>query len=181
MTTIRQVLFISLLFFFCLSIAENPVSDATPYEVHQIYPHISITKVAMEEAEMLSDIYDRYEADWVKEYISVELQTIHKGEIQKTIGVDNKINSKQKTAILNADTGTEMTVIIHYIPDNTLKQNDVKENSFTFSLMPERDASFLGGQEALETYLNQNAIGEIPSGTFVAYDLAAVKFTIDTK
>ncbi|MGB4959317.1 MAG: energy transducer TonB, partial [Saprospiraceae bacterium] len=76
------------------------------------------------------------------------------------------------------DAGAPIHVHVNYMPENTLKHNDPKEFHFSFTIEPEKEAKYPGGQAALMTYLKENAIDKIPANTFVNYDLAAIKFTI---
>jgi len=45
------------------------------YEVNRVYPYISISKEQLKDAKTLMDLHSRYEASWVRKYISVETFT----------------------------------------------------------------------------------------------------------
>lgn len=78
-----------------------------------------------------------------------------------------------------ADAGTNIAVKVRYIPENTLKHNDIKELDFSFTVDPENEAQYVGGQEQLQQYLKLTAIDKIPLTRFEKSTLAAVKFTLD--
>ena len=78
-----------------------------------------------------------------------------------------------------ADLGAEITVTMQYIPENTVKQNDIKEINFTFTVDPETEAKYYGGQQQLQQYLKDNLSDRISGASFKKHQLAAVKFTID--
>ena len=78
-----------------------------------------------------------------------------------------------------ADEDTEISIKVRYLPDNNLQHNDPKEEPFSFTIQPDKDASYEGGLEKLNQYLLKEAITKIPEGTFTEYKLAAIKFTID--
>ena len=80
-----------------------------------------------------------------------------------------------------ADVGSDISINMKYIPDNTLKQNTAKESHFSFMVNPETKATYTGGQQELKHYLKDHAIDKIPAETFKEWDLAAVKFTITEK
>ena len=85
----------------------------------------------------------------------------------------------QKDHLNRVDAGTEISVVVRYLPENTLKNNDIQEFDFTFSVKPDYMASFAGGPEALMQYLQKTAIKAIPDNQFQGFDLAAVKFTVN--
>ena len=80
-----------------------------------------------------------------------------------------------------ADVGSDISINMKYIPNNTLKHNTAKENRFSFIVNPQNVASYSGGEEELKQYLKNHAIDKIPTGSFKGWDLAAVKFTITEK
>lgn len=148
------------------------------YDVHINYPSISLTRASLESAQSISDLNKYYKPSWVKKYISVEIIAQIDGEFTTALSQDNKLNTEQKDIMNKADVGTDIAVNVQYIPDNTLKHNDPQEFNFTFTLNPDNNAHFIGGQEQLETYLKQKAIDKIPEDLFSGYKLAAVKFTV---
>src|SRR5690606_15643161 len=100
------------------------VKDELPFEVHRVYTPVSITKEKVKEARTLSDLDKNYRSSWVKEYVSVEIQASYKGSIRKALGKNDVLNKEQKDLINVADPGTEIAVIVQYLPENTLKHND---------------------------------------------------------
>lgn len=52
------------------------------YEVHKIYPPISITSEKLSEAHTLIDLNKNYQSSWVREYISVGITTCNNGKLQ---------------------------------------------------------------------------------------------------
>lgn len=155
------------------------LSDGLPYEIHKIYPSISVTRAKLKDAQTLIDLNTYYKPSWVKKYSSVKILTTHKGEQKIAKGINDTLNQKQKDFMIMADVGTEISVNVQYIPENTLTNNDMKEINFTFTVAPENEAKYIGEQQQLKYYIKHNAIDKIPDGSFKNWDLAAVKFTID--
>lgn len=151
------------------------------YEVNRVYAPLSISKEQLNKANTLIDINRYYKASWVKEYVSVEVLTTHKGKIKKAISQNNILSKEQKKLLKKADIGTEIEVKVLYLPENNLKHNDVKENNFAFIVNPENTAKYIGGEQKLNEYLKKNAIGKIADDHFKGYALAAVKFTVNEK
>ena len=182
--------FVSLVFlllvFLSVGFSQDSLTYELSYEVNKIYPYISISKEKLKEANTISDFKNEvnnlnleYKPSWVKEYISVEILTSHKGKIKKAISKNDILSQAQKNNMHMADVGTDISVKIQYLPENTLTHNDIKEINFTFTVNPENEAKYLGGQQQLTQYLKEKAIDKIPDDIFKGYDLAAVKFTIN--
>lgn len=149
------------------------------YQVNRIYPPLSITKEKLNEAETLTDINKYYKPSWVKEYISVEVLANCEGLIRKATSKTGTFSQAQKDIMKAADEGTDISVNVRYIPDNVLKYNDAKELPFTFTVEPESEASYPGGEQQLNQYLKENTRDKISDTVFNIYHLTAVKFTIN--
>lgn len=162
-----------------LGSSQDSSTDELSFEVNRNYPPISITKEKLKEAHTLIDLNEHYKSSWIRTYISVEISTSHKGKTRKAGSKSDILTQEQKDNMHTADVDADISVKVQYLPENTLKHNDTKEINFTFSVNPESEASYAGGQQQLKKYLKEKAINEIPDGSFVNYDLAAVKFTVD--
>lgn len=162
-----------------LSAAQDSIMDELKYEVNIVYPYISITKEKLNEAHTLIDLNANYKSSWVKKYLSVEVLTCYQGKERKAVSKNNTLSQEQKNNIKMADMGTDVSVRVQYMPDNTLTHNNIKEMNFSFSVTPENEAKYIGGQQQLKKYLKDSAIDKIPNGSFKGYDLAAIKFTIN--
>lgn len=159
--------------------AQVSSANELPYEVNRIYPYISVTKEKLKEAQTLSDLNKHYKPSWVKAYISVEVLTTNKGITKKAVSKNDTLTQKQKDHMLMADAATDISVVLKYLPDNNLKNNDIKTFDFTFTVDPENEATYPGGKQELNKYLKEQAIDKIPEGSFKGYDLTTVKFTIN--
>ncbi len=162
--------------FLCFSQKEE--TKELTFSVNRIYPYILITKDKLNSAIRLSDINPRYERTWVNSYLSVEIMASRKGKMMKALSKNDTLSQQQKVLLNSADVGTEISVLVKYIPKNTLKHNDPKEINFVFTVEPAREAQFLGGKPALRKYLKEKAIRQIARASYIKYDLTTVKFTI---
>lgn len=158
--------------------AQSTIIEDFSYEVNRVRPYISVTPEELKSAQFLTDLNDRYKPSWVRAYISVEVLAIHDGQLVTVPGKSDSLNQEQKELMTKADAGTDISVRVKYIPENTLKHNDPKEINFTVAVDPDREASFVGGAERLMEYLEEKAIAVIPEGSFEGYDLAAVQFAV---
>lgn len=159
--------------------AQNNTNKELHYEVNRVYPPVSVTKDQLGAAQTLTDLNAKYKSSWVKEYVSVEVQTHQNGKLQKAISKSEDLSKEQKDLMRTADLGTNISVMVRYLPDNTLSQNEIQEMDFTFTVEPEKEAAYPGGQQKLVQYLQEQAISKIPAAGFLGYDMTAVKFTVD--
>jgi len=158
--------------------SQDPLMSGLWYEVYKVYPPLSITKEKLSEAQTLLDLNKNYKSAWVREYLSVEISAIHEGRPKKATGKNSTLSQEQKDLMNKADVGTAISVVVQYIPENNLKQNDPKQMDFTFVLDPEIEAKYADGSQQLKEYLKEKAIDKIPEGQFKGFDLVVVKFTI---
>ena len=172
------LLFIALVFPYFGTSQDSSMNELI-YEVNVVYPSISVTKEELKQAQTLDDINKYYKPSWVKEYISVEVLASHKGKIKKAVSKSDTFSQAQKDIMDMADTGTDISVEIEYIPENTLKSNPARKMDFSFTINPKNAAKYIGGEQQLKQYLTEKAIDKVPTGSFDNYDLATIKFTID--
>jgi len=178
---IQNKLIVILLIFLAipqLGSSQDDLPDELEYEVNRIYPYISITKAKLIEARTLVDLNKFYKPSWVRKYISVEVLTISKGKTMRAVSKNDTLSEEQRDIMTLADVDQDILVKVLYMPENTLAHNDPKEINFTFAIDPENEARYPGGQQQLMQYLKDNAIDKIPEGSFVNWDMAAVKFNI---
>ena len=120
----------------------------------------------------------RYPTSWVREYISVEIAAYKNGIPTKALGVSDVLNQAQKELIRLADRSSDIAVSVMYLPENSLKNNTVKQYNFKVTFMPDKNAIYGEGTAQLLQYLQKNSIANIEAGSFTGYDLTAIKFTI---
>jgi TonB family protein len=164
-----------------ISYAQESAPNELRYAVNIIYSPLSMTRETLKKAHVLLDLNKYYKPSWVKEYISVEILATYKGNQKKAVSKNNILSQEQKEIMNMADVGTEILVNIHYVPDNTLKNNDIKETGFSFIVNPDIEAKYSNKEQELKEYLKDNAINKITEGSFNSSSLAAVKFTINEK
>lgn len=170
------------LFFLLLALAGNS-QDNSDYElkceVNRVLPYISITKQELNEAKTLIDLNRRFKPSWIRKYISVEISANEKGKLTKATSENDFLTKKQKVLMNSADPSTDILVKIQYLPENNLKQNEVKEMSFSFIIEPTTEAKYAAGEQELKRYLKKNIIDKLAAGSIDRYNLAAVNFTVD--
>ncbi|MBK7938076.1 MAG: energy transducer TonB [Lewinellaceae bacterium] len=171
-----QFLLIVLLSIGCAfnSFAQNDLK----FEINKVLPFISIQENKLAEINTLTDLDKRYPMSWVKEYISVEISAKKNGIQTKVSGSSDVLNQEQKELIRLADRNSDIAVSVMYLPENSLKNNTVKQYDFKVTVMPDKNAVYGEGPEQLIQYLQKNSIVNIEAGSFTGYDLTAIKFAI---
>jgi hypothetical protein len=156
------------------SFAQNDLK----FEINKVLPFISIQENKLADINTLQDLDKRYPTSWVKEYISVEISAFKNGTKVRASGNGEVLTQEQKELIRLADRNRDIAVNITYLPNNSLKNNTVKQYDFELSVMPVKNATYAESAEQLVQYLKSNGIGNIETGSFTGYDLTAIKFTI---
>lgn len=174
-------LFVCIMLFFSTltSQIEAPSYDFQ-YDVVQVYKPLSVAKASLIKANKVEDLHRHYKDSWVKEYLHVDVSAHIDGKLETQTSKDQKLSVKQKQLMLNADRGTEIEVVVNYIPDNTLKNNEPKKFDFAFMVNPEKDASFKGGEKKLIQTIKKDLIDVASWESLNQYQLAVVKFVVDT-
>lgn len=175
------LLFFAVFSFVLLAFSQDTLLQAPAFEVNRMLPFVSINYAQLTEANTLLDINPRYDADWVKTYQSVEVTTIQKGRVLTKVGTDGTLTGAQKKQLAAADLGTEISVLVRYMPENNLKHNDLQEMNFSFSVEADQDAQFVGGDTQLKRYLFENAIQHLSAESFGEWGMSAVTFEVDEK
>lgn len=161
------------------TLAQDVESFDLGFEINRVSPILTVDKYKLEGATNLIELNERFESDWIKEYISVETSLVTNG-VATIIGtIDDKITKEQKSLMLSADPATDIAIKVRYIPDNNLSDNDIQELRFVFNVDPEREANYKGGLAALNAYLQSEVIDKVSASDFNIYNLTAIKFTIN--
>jgi len=174
----RLIFYISVL----LLVANSMVSQNNldlPFQVNINHPPLSISQDQLHNAISLSDLNRMFRPNWIREYLSVEISTIQNDKIVNVLGENDKLNQEQKDFLKSLNFPARITVSLEYIPENNLKENPPRKESFSFSIHPTTSASYIGGNEKLINYLNTTAVSKIDNSIFKEYDLAVVTFTIN--
>ena len=149
------------------------------YQINQVQKHISISPSHLNKAISISDLNHYYKSDWVKEYKSVAITTIHNGTSTTTNSKNDILTEDQKRLIAAADRNTDISVVVHYIPDNNLSVSTIQEMDFEFRIDPEIKATYTGGDSQLDAYITKHIMTKVNINDIAQYQVAAVKFTID--
>lgn len=161
-----------------LSAQEDKTSDFT-YQINRVQKYVSISTAQLDNATTLSDLNHYYKSDWVKEYKTVEMTVISKGQKQVMTSTTDNLTIEQKQSIRSADIGSDIKVIVYYLPENNLSSSEIQEMDFSFRIDPEQEAVYAGSQDQLDQYIEKSILKKVTIKDVPQYQVAAIKFTID--
>ena len=159
--------------------AQDEIGFELDFDVNRVSSKLTLTKEKLNSASSLIDLNARYKEDWVKEYISVTIIASNDGVIKKVNGIDDTLTLDQKKVMRNVDAGTDISVIVKYLPENNLIHNEIKHIRFSFNVDPDIEAQYAGGLTGLNNYLRTNAFDKVLLADFSIYNLTAIRFAID--
>jgi len=160
------------------SVAQEHPAKELSFEVNRIYSYITVSKEELKAANNIADLNKQYKPSWIREFKSVEVIATKNGKVQKEVGNNDVFTPEQKELMNTADAGKDIEVVVAYIPENTLKYNDVHEYDFKLTVDPDREAAYPGGLKQLNQYLQQHAFEKIPETSFSDGETAVIKFLI---
>ncbi len=117
--------------------------------------------------------------------ISVEVNVVSEGQNFKMTTSNLYLEKAQVAKLSRADIGSDITVRLFFNHKrNTLDEGtkDVRVAYYSVKVLPEVEASFPGGKEALNAYLSENIINRFSKkGDDSSLPLSFVKFVINEK
>ncbi|MEL6250903.1 MAG: energy transducer TonB [Bacteroidota bacterium] len=167
--------------FACIFLPLALLSQNLGYEVQSTYRK-AVKEEQLQDARSMHDINAGYPQNWIGEedYISSEIKLIDDKKIIKAEGDNNILNPEQQSLLKMADIGNNIDVEVKYYSENVVtKERVINTMSFRLSLVPEVEATYPGGSDALRAYLKDVAIDKIDKETAKKIDQAKVKFSIN--
>lgn len=138
-----------------------------------------IQKEVLDKAKTMTDINPGYPYSWVTGYISAEILATCNGIIQKAVSANDTLNHEQMALLKMADLFTDIEIEVRYNPKQSGKEEDMKKVKFSYTLIPEIEAQYSGGQELLQQYLQENVMNEISDSYKKNLEQATVSFVIN--
>ncbi len=161
-------------------VSQDTNVDGVWFDVLRVYPTPTLERETLTAAKKVVDIHKYYKSSWIREFISVDVFATVNGKEKKASSKTDVLTKEQKQNMEMADIGSGISVFVHYIPENTLKNSEPKVFDFSFSVDAEIEAAHLEGKTQLKQYMSERAISKIDNALFEDnYKLAAVKFTVD--
>jgi len=139
--TLINIVFLStILLLLSNSSAIDSLDHDFKYEVVQLYKPLSMAKTSLSEAKQVGDLHRQYKNKWVQDYLSVDIRASIDGVLTTATSPNQALSKEQKQLMLSSDAGSEIEVVVNYIPNNTLRNKEPKKFDFSFMVNPEQDA-----------------------------------------
>jgi TonB family protein len=141
-----------------------------------------VKKEKLREASRIEEVIPGYPSSWIKEYISVEISTVGNGKVLKALSSGSLLTSEQKNLLRAVDLGTDIVVNVNYKFENA-EANRIENRTMhtVLSIIPEREAEYIGGRQRMRRYLNETCVNKIYENYTIQFERAAVRFTINEK
>ncbi len=139
-----------------------------------------IVKEQLRQVHTLKDINPGYPASWISEYLEVEIAVVANDDTeQRVAGPNDILSDDQLDLIQSAEVGTDITVDVKYKQKDGMNDLTTKNMNFTYTVVPDKEAKYDGGHDAMVSYLQQSASAQKSLEALKEVELLVVKFTID--
>ena len=145
-------------------------------------PAKPVSRKELSAAKSMLDLMSEYPSTWVSNYISTEIGVISNGKKKTAEGSDGTLNKEQRALLKIADFNTEVSINVKYKQENSAtREIEVNNLNFLIGVIPDTEATYPGGEEALRAYLKKNVVDRISDADLRALDQGTVQFTINIK
>jgi TonB family protein len=174
----RFIMKTTLLTLFLSSLLFTNFAQELSYEIHGKYKR-PVSAEKLNDAKSISDLIVDYPANWVTDYVSVEISATNDGKTLKATSPDATLTAAQKNIMNTAKLGTEMTINVLYKYKNTITAN-IEDHlmNVVMTVIPAIEAEFVGGKEALNNYLKENG-NNFSETTAMQYQAGIVRFNVN--
>ena len=151
-----------MLFMFCI----NVFSQEIDFDVHGRYKR-AVKDEKLFDAKLLSDVIDGYPANWITNYVSVEIEVICNGKVIKAVSSGDALSTEQKNILRKADMASDIFINVKYQYKNpAIDHVENNKMNVEMTVVPETEAQYIGGEKEMRNYLRENAINKIPESCY---------------
>lgn len=164
------------LFWGFMAFSQDASSDLD-YRLTGLYVH-PLPQEKLNNVSTLVDLIPDYPMHWIDAYASVEISVTTEGKTAKATGKDEHLTGEQKVLLAGAVLGSDIDIRVDYRSPNVVTRTPVDNRlEIQFTVVPETEAKFAGGQEQLHEFLTENGLYKlrVPPG----FAEVAVHFTVD--
>ena len=142
----------------------------------------AIKKQSLITSQTMQDINPGYPASWIQkeEYVSTLIKATCDETVQEALGSNEVLSIAQTNLLSKVDMGSNIDFKVKYKKINSV--TGILEDrlmEFSYTLVPAKEASFVGGPEKLDAYLEKEIINKMPMLKANQIQIAIIKFTID--
>jgi len=167
------------LFLLVLGFCFSAHAQETSYDI-QLKKGIPVKYEDLSTAEGLVDLNPGYPDLMIAEedYLSTKMESHCNGTILAGSSLNNNLSIEQKKVLAQIKQGCYIEVEVNYYQENAATQiMDLRQMQFVLRVLPETEATYLGGEEKLITYFKSNLSNELTKT--LAQESVVVAFTID--
>lgn len=148
------------------------------FDIHGTYTH-PIKKEKLLVANTFSDLIAGYPASWITDYLASEIILTTNNTVKKAKGTNDTLTTKQKDMLSKAELGTDIIIDVAYRYKNSITgQMDLRTMHYTATVVPQIEAEYTGGSEAMKEYLIENAVSLISDTLFKTMKQVVIRFTV---
>jgi len=166
-----------LLLLYIVALAQTSFSQNSNYHISNL-ERKAIKTETLSQVQSLSDINSGFPSSWIGVYLSVDLSLKIDDETIQVSGVNEQFTNEQITLLKNAKVGSQIEFTIEYLPLEALGQNDKRRIEFSYSVIPETEAKYIGGPVKLNRYFKESIFDKIPENQIEGFTSAKLIFQI---
>jgi hypothetical protein len=149
------------------------------YELRGTYQR-PVKKESLVAAKTIGNIGPGYPVNWIPDYVSTEISSTYRGKAMKAVGKNYNLTEAQKDLLKSVDVGADVIVDIYYLYKNTVTENiDTNKMHFSVTVIPEKEAEYIGGYQQMKNFLEKNVINIINETNNDELLQGSVVFTIN--
>lgn len=171
------IMFIVLLFLSLLLHGQD--QDQISFDVRRISGS-PIIEASLQEARTIKDVNPGYPSSWVDGYESVVVTVKDDARTVKAIGQGETFSLEQQALLKDAIAGDQISIKVKYRPTHLSKDDASKTIEMNYSIVPEKEAQYPGGRDALMSFLEERTIGKLEPFMAKAIEVASVTFTVSS-
>ncbi len=155
------------------------VNRPSYYSVQSRYMN-QVTQTALRGANWIDDLIPDYPSNWITHYISVNISSVRNGEEIIAMSTSNELSKEQKDLINSLNPNADIAVQIRYKAINAATGHiEPLEMNVWMTLVPEKQAEFVGGYDALLSYLENKGMALIGKDVLNRLRPSSVIFVIN--
>lgn len=141
-----------------------------------------IKKDQLINATTLIDIKGDYPSSWITQYEKVEIRTSSNGIHLSSVSKNDTLTQEQKEILSFATVGTDIEFDVFHLYNNSVTgAPEPRTVHFSYTVIPDVEAEYYGGEVELNAFLKEKAINNIPENKVKGFDQAVVAFTVNEK
>ena len=139
-----------------------------------------ITLERIQKAKLVSDLIEGYPNNWITAYISVEISSSCKSVKVNAVSLNDVLSVEQKNMLNKADLGTDIVITVKHNTKNSITNVlEKSEMNVTLTIIPEIEATYIGGYKSMIAYLKENGTAKIAAISTKQIQFASLKFTVN--